>query len=148
MGVCENTLWTPDLEGTFYDERDSPFSTVLGEDVFNNRMLLARVMTEAGFTMQIEEWWHFDGADRAHSILTNQPSPYGNLETEEDVLQLLASPAEIDDIIQDYQNVTLEKKIPLKVYPRIYILDFQKDQLLWDAYKTVQQKDELPLALV
>lgn len=49
--------------GTGYDEfteRAAATYTDLSQEVLNNRKLLNSIMTSAGFTVLLSEWWHYD----------------------------------------------------------------------------------------
>ena len=50
-------------------------------DIRDNRRLLYRVMTEAGFTNYPLEWWHYDYGDSFWSYYTGKPAIYRGIIT-------------------------------------------------------------------
>lgn len=73
--------------GTGFDDFTDRSLTLHFEDtdcmIRDNRRLLYRVMTEAGFTNYPLEWWHYDYGDSFWSFYTGKPAIYGGI-TEED----------------------------------------------------------------
>lgn len=51
----------------YFGPQSWPSDTTVGEEAYNNRMLLREAMMEAGFAPYNEEWWHF--------TLENEPYP-------------------------------------------------------------------------
>ncbi|MDA1060631.1 MAG: M15 family metallopeptidase [bacterium] len=63
------------------DHRAMPFSPEECKDFHRNRMLLKRVMEEAGFKNYHEEWWHFSFGDQEWAMQTGREMAiYGSME--------------------------------------------------------------------
>lgn len=77
--------------GTAFDEFGEKTTTAWfegdGRDVLirDNRRLLYRCMTEAGFTNLPSEWWHYDYGDAFWGYYTQSPTRYAGAFTEEDL---------------------------------------------------------------
>ncbi len=70
--------------GSLFDEFSDRTYTAFFEnekdkEIRNNRRLLYRVMTDAGFTNLPSEWWHYDYGDRFWGFYNKLPAIYGGV---------------------------------------------------------------------
>lgn len=50
----------------FFDERSHTENPMITGEAMENRMLLRRIMTDAGFNNYVNEWWHYTLADEPY----------------------------------------------------------------------------------
>ena len=70
--------FTPKAYAHFFEEEEARRYDNW-EKVRENRRLLYRCMTEAGFTNLPTEWWHYDFGDNFWSFYTGKPAIYNGL---------------------------------------------------------------------
>ena len=70
---------------TAYFERAGGNLENMTSRIRENRRLLYRVMTGAGFTNLPSEWWHFDDGDRFWAYYEKKPAIYRGVFTEEEI---------------------------------------------------------------
>ena len=74
-----------DFDGFGEASHTAHFETVPNETVRQNRRLLYRTMTAAGFTNLPSEWWHYDYGDGFWSFYTGKPAIYKGCFTKDEL---------------------------------------------------------------
>lgn len=76
-------------KGVAYEWKDEPKGATVEIDyitcVRDNRRLLYKIMTEAGFTNLPSEWWHYDYGDRFWAYYNNCSAIYEGVFTKEEI---------------------------------------------------------------
>lgn len=68
---------TPESATRFYEELSTGQLNDWKRRYLRNRRMLWNVMTAAGFSNYLEEWWHYDFGNQFHAARTGVPAIYG-----------------------------------------------------------------------